>query len=204
MSEFSIIVLSLVGCVFTASAAAKLAGRAAYRAFRAGLGESRLIPARLLPAAAASLLAVEAALAATLLASAGLTAATAPAAARLAESALAGAAVLTAVLTAGVAVVIHRGTRARCACFGARSARPLGWVQLARNLCLLAVISGGLTGIPLARGHAPAAGAVLAAAGAVTALPFIRWDDIAGLFMPIATSPAPAPAVRQLAGEGGD
>ena len=51
VSEFSIVVLSLAGCVFAASAAAKLNGRLAYRSLRDGLGETGLIPARLLPAA---------------------------------------------------------------------------------------------------------------------------------------------------------
>jgi hypothetical protein len=200
MGELWILVLSLTGWVFAASAAAKLSSRRAYRAFRDGLAESRLFPARLVPAVAASLAAAEAVLAGGLLAAAGLTTVAAPGAAWLAESALAVAAVLTAGLAVGVALVVRRGTRARCACFGARSARPLGRVHLARNLCLLAVVGAGLAGIPVARGHAGSAGAALAAvAGAVTALMFIYWDDLAGLFRPITAPPAPVPAGRRLA-----
>ena len=209
MGEFSVVVLSLAGCVFTASATAKLRGRQAHRSFRDGLGETKLIPLRLLPTVAAVLSAAEVVIAAGLVLGAGMTVAMAEGAALLAESALAAAAVLTAVLAIGVAVVVRRGTRARCACFGSGAVRQLGRVHLARNLCLLTVICAGLAGIPLARGHATTAGAVLAApAGAVAALLFIRWDDLVGLFLPIAGAPAPAashtptPTVRQLADGG--
>ena len=131
--------------------------------------------------------------------------AAAPGAAWPAESALAAAVALTVALAAGVAAVVRRGTRAHCACFGARSARPLGRLHLARNLCLLTVICAGLAGTPLASGHAGVTGAVLAmAAGAVAALLFIRWDDLAELYMPITAPTAQAPAVRRLAGDRAD
>lgn len=205
MSEFSIVVLSLVGCVFAASAAAKLNGRLAYRSFRDGLGETGLIPASLLPTAAGLLSLAEAIVAGALLAASGLTAAAVPGAAWPAESALVAAAALTVVLAAGVAVVVRRGTRAHCACFGARSARPIGRLHLARNLCLLTVIGAGLAGIPLSSSDAGAAGAVLAvAAGAVAALLLIRWDDLAELFMPVAAPTAQATAVPRLADDRGD
>src|SRR5580658_653827 len=192
MEEFSIVVLSLAACVFAASAAAKLKSRRGYRAFRSGLGDIELVPVRLLPTAAASLAATEVVTAAGLLAAAALIAAPAPGATWLAESALAAAAALTAVLATGVGVVIRRGIQARCACFGARSTRPLGLVHLARNVCLVAVICAGLTGVPLAHGRPPLAGTILAAvAGALAALLFVRWEDLAELFAPI---PAPIPA----------
>jgi hypothetical protein len=197
MGEFSILALSLAGWVFAASFAAKLSGRRAYRAFRDGLAETALIPGRILPAAAVSLASAEAAVAACLLTAAALAAAAVPGAAWLAESALAAAAALTAVLTIGVAVAVHRGTRARCACFGPASSRPLGRAQLARNLSLLAVVCAGLAAVALAHGHSPLAGAMLAAAGgAVAALLFIRWDDLTELFAPIPVSVTGSPARR--------
>jgi hypothetical protein len=199
VTGFSILTLSLVGCVFAASAVTKLTGRQAYRAFREGLGETGLVPAHLRPAVTALLPAAEAALAVGLLVAAGLTAVAAPGAARLAEPVLAAAAGLTAALAVGVAVVVRRGTRARCACFGARSARPLGRVHLARNLCLLAVICAGLATNPLTPAAHPVTGPVAglaALAGAVAAVLFVRWDELAGLFLPIAGASAPPRAAR--------
>lgn len=66
MDEFSIVVLSMVGCVFATSAVAKLRSRPAYSAFRDGLTETRLIPRRMLGRAAASLAGAEVAAAAGL------------------------------------------------------------------------------------------------------------------------------------------
>jgi hypothetical protein len=186
MDELCIAVLGVAGCVFTASAAAKLASRRAYLSFRAGLADSGLIPGYALAVAAAWLAGAEAVLAAGLLCAAGLTAAAAPAAAWIAEPALGGAALLTAILAGGVAVIVRRGVLARCACFGAGSGRPLGRVHLARNLSLLAVVGTGLAAAPLAHGRPGPPGVALAAVAAVVAaLLFIRWDDVAGLFTPI-------------------
>jgi hypothetical protein len=195
MDELLIAALSLAGSVFAASSAAKLSGRRSYRSFRDDLAEARLIPGRMVPAAAAWLAGTEASAAAGLLAAIALTMAATPRAAWLAESALTVTAALTAALALGVAAIVRRGTRARCACFGARSGRPLGRAHLARNLSLLAVVCTGLVAAPLAHGRPPLPGAVLAVlGGAVTALPFIRWDDIAELFAPPLTSAAAVPA----------
>ena len=49
MDDVLIALLCLTGCVFGTSSGAKLRGRTAYRAFRAGLGETGLVPDRLLP-----------------------------------------------------------------------------------------------------------------------------------------------------------
>lgn len=196
MDEFSIVALCLAGCVFAASSAAKLSSRRAYRSFRDGLTEAGVIPRRMLAAAAASLAGAEAVAAAGLLAAAALTVAASSGATWLAESSLAVAVLLTALLAVGVAMVVRRGTRARCACFGARSSRPLGRVQLTRNLCLLVVACTGLAAVPLAHGRPPLTATVLAAgAGAVAALLFIRWDDLAELFAPLPASMAADPVV---------
>ncbi len=68
MDDLALAVLSLAGCVFATSAAAKLRSRRAYRSFRAGLTGTRLVPGRMLPAAAASLAGAEAVAATSLLA----------------------------------------------------------------------------------------------------------------------------------------
>jgi hypothetical protein len=189
MYELSIIALTLAGCVFAVSSIGKLSGREAYRSFRDQLAETRLIPDNTVPATAAWLAGLEASAAAALLVADALTVAAVPGAAWLAESALTVTAALTAVLALGVAAVVRRGTRARCACFGARSGRPIGRTHLARNVSLLAVVCAGLVAVPLASRLPSLPGAVLAAAtGAVTALLFARWDDIAALFAPPATA----------------
>jgi hypothetical protein len=193
MGELSVAVLCLTGCVFAASASAKLRGRTAYRAFLAGLRDTKLVPARLLPATAAALCAAESVAAAGLIAACVLTATAWPGRTMLAGSALVAAAALTTALAVGTAVVIRRGTQARCACFGTGSDSPIGRVHLIRNLGLLALQACGLACCPF--GSVPSApGAVLAAlAGAVGALLAVRLDDIAGLF---ASAGPPAPGQR--------
>jgi hypothetical protein len=185
MGDFGMAVLSLAACVFWASAAAKLRSRKAFRLFRDGLLATGLLPRHLLSPAVAVLVGAEALVAAGLSAAAVLIAASVPGAISLAEFALAGTALLISLLAVGVAVVIRRGTQATCACFGPGSGRQLGRAHLVRNLSLLAVICAGLAGVPLVHGRPAVAGAVLGAmAGAVAALLFIRWDDLAELFTP--------------------
>ena len=168
-----------------ASAAGKLKSRKAYRLFCNGLRETRLLPGGLLQAAAAVLSGAEAVIAAGLIAAVVLTAVAAPGAILFAELALAATAFLILVLAVGIAVAMRRGTRAPCPCFGTASSRPLGRAHLVRNISLLAVVCVGLVGVPLAHGRPAVAGAVLGAGtGAVIALLFIRWDDLAGLFAP--------------------
>jgi hypothetical protein len=196
--------LILAACVFAASAATKLHNRAAYRSFRAGLRESALIPEGLLPVGVAALAGAEAVTAVGLASAAVLVAAAGTGASTAAEAVLAIACLLTFALAAGIAVVMRRGTKARCACFGASSSRPLGGVHLLRNLALLAVLAAGLASSALRHGHpSPAGTAVAAAAGAVAALLFIRWEELAELFAPIPSiAPAAPPAQRQSDGPG--
>jgi Methylamine utilisation protein MauE len=175
---------------------ADLAGQAE----RGGEGprETGVAPGRLLPAITAALCAAEAIIAAGLVTADALTAASTPGAIVLAEAALAAAALLTVVLAAAVAAVIRRGTEARCPCFGAGPSRPLGRVHLVRNLGLLAMIGAGLAGAMLTHGRPAVAGMVVAAtAGALAALVFIRWEDLAELFAPIPRPLAGAPAIQR-------
>jgi Methylamine utilisation protein MauE len=198
MTEFSVAVLSLAAWVFSASAAAKLSGRRAYQLFRAGLRETALLPEHLLSAAVAVLPAAEAVTALGLAAAAVLTTTGDPSARLTAGAALAVAALLTAVLAGGVVVVMRRGTRAHCACFGPGSGRPLGGVHLVRNLVLLVMLAAGLASSAWGHGPPAPAGLVVAgAAGSVAALVFIRWDDLAGLFAPISSLPPASPRVQR-------
>ncbi len=193
MGELSVAVLCLAGCVFAASAAAKLRGRTAFRAFLAGLRDTRLVPGRLLAATGAALCIAESGVAAGLIAACTLTAAARPAGIALAEITLAAAAILTTALVLGVAMIIRRGTQARCACFGAGSGRPLGRAHLVRNLGLLAVEACGLACCPFDRAPSASGAVVAALAGGVGALIAVRWDDIADLF---ASAGPPVPRQR--------
>jgi hypothetical protein len=191
MGEFSVAVLCLAGFVFAVSSAMKLRSRRAYMSFRDGLGETGLVPGRLLPFTAVALCWVEAVTGAGLLAAAALTAVAASGAAPLAETMLAIAAWLTGVLAAGVASLVRRGSQARCACFGAVTSRPLNRAHLLRNLSLLAVVCAGLATVPLARPHPVPAGTLLAVmVGGVAAVLFIRWEDLADLLAPVPRRPA--------------
>jgi hypothetical protein len=195
MDELLIVALTLAGTVFAVSSAGKLSGRLAYRTFRDQLAETGLVPESIVPATGVSLAGTEVAAAAGLLTGDALTVVAVPGTQWLAESALTVTAALTAVLALGVATIIRRGATARCACFGARSGRPLGRPHLARNLSLLAVVCAGLVAAPFVHGRLMPAGAALAAlTGAVAAMFFVRWDDIAELFAPTsATARQPAP-----------
>jgi hypothetical protein len=101
----------------------------------------------------------------------------------LTGAALASAAALTAVLTAGVAVAVRRGVAAPCACFGSRGRASLSGVHLTRNACLLAVLMAGAAGAGIELSPpGPAAAALAAVAGGVSALLLTRLDDLAALF----------------------
>jgi hypothetical protein len=199
VTNFVIAVLTIAATVYGASAGAKLRGRHAYRSFRAGLAETALVPARRLPVTSAALVGAEAVVAG--LAIAALATTTLPTgAAVVADGALGGAAMLTSALGAGVAIVIRRGTRARCACFGSSSARPLGGAHLIRNAGLLVVLLAGLVSSELGHGRPGLAmAAVAVAVGGVAGLLLTRFDDLIELFKPIAqasttTAQAAAPA----------
>lgn len=197
MNEFSIGPLALAACVFAVSASAKLRSRSAFRTFRAALHETALVPDRLVPVLAVVLPCAEVVAAAGLSAAVGLIATAGPGAKPVAQAALVLAVMLTGALVVGVAVIMRRGTQARCACFGAGTGRPLGRVHLIRNVTLLAAIATGLVSSVLGHGHpAPAASAVAAAGGALAALVFIRWEELAELFAPIPSAHSASPATQ--------
>lgn len=186
MSEFVIGVCAMAACVFGTSAASKTRSRAAYRAYRADLGATKLVPGSLLATVAALLAACEILTAAWLAGCTVLLAALgSQPSALLGESALAPATLLIATLTAGIAVAIRRGSAAPCPCFGARSPRPVGPAHLLRNLVLLAAVISGMALGPIAhRQPTPASLAVALVTAAVAAMLIIRWEDLAELFAP--------------------
>jgi hypothetical protein len=186
MPELVLAVLVTAAYVYCTSAVAKLRGRQPYRSFRAGLGSTALVPARLLPVTAGILVGCEATVAAGLAAAGVLAAVGLAGAATVTALALGGAALLTGVLAVGIAVVIRRGTAARCACFGMKSGRALGVPHLTRNIGLLALVAVGLAADHATHGRpVPAGIAVAAVAGVVTGLLLTRFDELVMLFTPI-------------------
>jgi hypothetical protein len=202
VSEFVAGVCAMTACVFGASAAAKIRSRAAYRAYRAGLGAIHLMPGYLLTTAAAVLAVGEALTAAWLTGCTALLAAQGDhASALLAESALATATLLTATLTVGITVAIRRGSPAPCPCFGVRSPRPTGPAHLLRNLVLLSAVVSGLTLGPTVRQPPTPAGLTLALGTAVVAaMLIIRWEDIAEVITPASARRRPQEAGKEKAG----
>jgi hypothetical protein len=202
VSEFVVGVCAMTACVFGVSAAGKIRSRAAYRAYRAGLGANHLLPGYLLATAAAVLAVGEALTAAWLTGGTVLLAARGGhASALLAEPALAAATLLTATLTVGLTVAIRRGSAAPCPCFGVRSSRPAGPAHLLRNLVLLGALVSGLTLGPVARRPPAPAGLVLAlGTAAVAAMLIIRWEDIAEVFTPAPARRRPTEAGKARAG----
>jgi hypothetical protein len=195
-------VFAMTACVFGASAASKIRSRAAYRAYRAGLGANRLVPGYLLTGAAAVLAACEVLTAAWLVGCTVLLAAfDARAFALLGESALAAATLLTVTLTAGVTVAIRRGSPAPCPCFGVRSSRPVGPVHLVRNLVLLAALVSGLALEPAVSQRPPTAGLAVALCTAVViATLTIRSEDLAEVFTPTPALRPPQQTAKARAG----
>ena len=191
MTALAIAVLALAACVYGASAAAKLASRPRFLAYQDGLRETELLPTGLLSPIARVLAGGEATAAASLTAATTLTAAGLPGATTVSAAALADAILLTCALTAGIAVLVHRGVRARCACFGPGSPNILGWPHLARNLVLLALLAAGLAADQVGQGVPSTAAALLAAiSGAITAVVLVHLDDLIILFAPVSSGSA--------------
>jgi hypothetical protein len=191
MTELVVSVLGGTCCVYLTSAVAKLRSRSAYLSFRMGLAETKLVQPRLLPASAAFLAGCEALVSVSTAVAIVLVAAGWGGAATACAATLGLAIAVTGALVAGIAVILRRGTKARCACFGAVSGRLLGGPQLARNSVLLAATTTALICSCDIHGQASVGGAVVATmAGAVTGLLLIRLDDIVELFSPISTGSA--------------
>lgn len=183
MTYVALAILVMAALVFGASAVAKLRSRGAYRRYRAAMASTGL-----LRAAAGWLAAAEVVVAVGLGAGAVMMISPIPGGRAVAESALGLAAMLTFVLAAGVWVLIRRGVRAQCACFGASADEPIGAVHLVRNVTLLLLVLAGLAGNADVAGPRPVAAVVMAVvAGGCLALMIIRWADLAVLVTPVSS-----------------
>jgi hypothetical protein len=157
----------LVAVVFAISAAGKLRTAAMRAAFRRSVADMAVLPARAAGAVAATVPAAEAAAAVLLVV---------PPTAALGSVLALG---LLAAFTTGIVLVLHRGTRAQCLCFGTTE-RPYGPCHLIRNSLLTAaaltgaVLSGHPTGPPMTL--------IAIAAGGVAALVLVTFDELFDLF----------------------
>jgi hypothetical protein len=155
--------------VFVVSLVSKVRGRAAYADFRRSLVAWQVFPPRWSQAAAAGVVAGEAAVV-------GLLALpwTVPVG-------FAAAAVVLAAFTGGIVWALRRGRVTSCRCFGASTA-TLGPAHVIRNGLLLLVCAGGVVGGALAAGSPTVGGAALAvSAAAIGVLFVVRFDDIVAL-----------------------
>ena len=162
----------LFGLVLLASAVGKVRSGSAFGAFAASVREFGVLPAAWTRGrvAAGVVVAVEALVPLLL-----LTGATAPAG-------LAVAALLLTGLAGAVALVVRRGARVACLCFGT-SATPLARRHVVRNAALaLAAAVGAVAASAPAQPADPVGGAVAAAAGLVVAGLVVAMDDIVELF----------------------
>ena len=157
----------LIAVVFATSAVGKLRTAGVRAAFHRSVEDMAVLPARAAGPVAVAVPIVEAVAVVLLV---------------LPQTAAAGCVLalgLLAAFTAGIVVVLRRGTRASCMCFGATD-RPYGPRHLVRNGLLAAaaftgaVLSGRVIDVPAAL--------VAIAAGAVVALVLITLDELIDLF----------------------
>jgi hypothetical protein len=161
----------LVGVVFLASSLSKLAGTNAYRAFTASVGELRLLPARVTPVVAVTVVVAE-------LAIWLLLAAPVPVAAVAGFMVAAG---LLAAFAIGIALSLTKGVRAPCRCFGT-STTPLGLGHVVRNAVLAVISLGGAVIAPLGGPVRPGGFVVAVLAGLFLGVLIMSFDDIVALF----------------------
>ncbi len=168
-ADASIACRMLIGTVFAVSAISKVAGQAAWRAFRSWLSR--------VPLPLTGTMTVPVALAAAEVAVVPLVAVPATATAGMAA-----AAALCLTLTFGLAVAVHRGHSEPCRCFGA-SSQPLGGGQVWRNAVLSAIAAMGAV-LGVAGGGAPVPMwqiALTIAAGLAGAMLTIFAEDVVAL-----------------------
>ena len=157
----------LVAVVFAISAVGKLRTSAVRAAFRRSVADMDVLPARAVGAVATVVPMTEAVTVALIV---------------MPSTAVLGCVLALALLgafTTGIAIVLRRGTRAGCLCFGATE-RPYGPRHLVRNgLLAAATLAGALTtGYPT-----DLPGALIAiVAGVLAALVLVAFDDLLDLF----------------------
>jgi hypothetical protein len=186
MSHLGLFCAVVLAGVFAVSAREKT-GRIRFRVFAAGAGPLELVARRWRTAAAVAVAAAEVVVVAAF--GGGLVLVVAGLGRMVLAGAFVVSAALLAVFTGAIGVLLRRGERAPCHCFGVQDA-PLGPVHLVRNVVLFAIAVTGA----LSPAGAYDAGAVALAvvSGLVVAVLVVRLDDLADLF----SSPRPARPLR--------
>jgi hypothetical protein len=177
--------IALAG-VFAVSMRDKV-GRERFRVFAASAGPLDVLPRRWRVRTAGVVAVAEAVTVAAL--TGGLVLALVGAGALLLTLGFLAAATLLTAFTVAIGLMLRRGERVPCHCFGA-SEVPLGPAHVVRNLVLLALaVVGPFTP---AGGYTAAGVALVVVAGAVIAALVTRFDDLVTLF----GSPDPATRTR--------
>lgn len=157
----------LVAVVFAISAVGKVRAAPVRLAFRRSLADMAVLPARAVGTVAAAVPVLEAAVVVLIV---------------LPSTAVLGCLLALALLvtfTTGIVIVLRRGMRAGCLCFGTTE-RPYGRRHLVRNgLLTAAALAGALTtGHPI-----DLPGALIAiAAGVIAALVLVTFEELLDLF----------------------
>lgn len=181
MSHLGLACAVALAGVFLVSARGKVGG-VRFRVFVATAGPLRLLPRKWRGMAAAAVATVELAVATAFAVGAAFAVLGVDRAVLV--LAFLGAAALLVAFTIAIVLMLRRGERAPCHCFGAHEA-PLGPAHLVRNLILLALaVTGSLA---QGSGYAAPGVALAALAGALAAALAVRFDDLVDLFR--ATSP---------------
>jgi hypothetical protein len=165
----SLLLRALLIGVFALAVFAKTATRSARRTLLTSIADAHIVPRKAATPAAALLVTAEAASLALLVPD------------RLAPWGFASAAVTMALLTAAVAVVVSTHRVVPCACFGS-TGQPLSGAHVFRNAVLFALATlGVLNEVGAAPDGTLDTGSTVLAIGlgALVALVFVRWDDIA-------------------------
>ncbi|MEU9497949.1 MauE/DoxX family redox-associated membrane protein [Streptomyces sp. NPDC048196] len=184
MDILAVACASCLAVVFGAAALGKLRGRAAFSRFAQSLTTWDLLPAGWVRPCAVIVAASEVVVLLLLLAS--------PLAAPAGPVGFLLAAGLLLAFTAGAALMVARGVRAVCRCFGA-SGTPMGRLHVLRNGVLTLIAAAGVLGSSGIQAVAPAYGAVAVAGGAVVGALVTRLEDLAALFRPsLPARPEPA------------
>ncbi|WP_020391120.1 MauE/DoxX family redox-associated membrane protein [Kribbella catacumbae] len=87
------------------------------------------------------------------------------------------------VFTVSQLVVIRRGSRVACRCFGPSTA-PMGWPQVARNIVLIVICTLGITASGSTPPPEPGGVIITTVAAAMVALLLVRIDDLVALWLP--------------------
>ncbi|BDM74622.1 methylamine utilization protein MauE (plasmid) [Streptomyces nigrescens] len=184
MDILAVACASCLAVVFGAAALGKVRSRAAFSRFAQSLTTMDLLPAGWVRPCAVLVAGSEVAVLLLLLAS--------PLTAPAGLVAFLLAAGLLLAFTSGAALMVVRGVRAECRCFGA-SGTPMGRLHVLRNGVLTLIAAGGALSSSDIGAVAPAYAAVAVAGGAVVGALVTRLEDLAALFRPsLPARPEPA------------